>query len=271
MKRPLIQFRTSGDDTSQHGQRTHDKSRMKRILFACAAALLLLICPKIWGQPAVDTAAEKKLIEALLQNESLMDSLINRALMNSYWIKGFEAELAQQYENVTQEKNRWVSTFRMGINFFSVNTQVNANNESVTTAGILPQLGLTLSIDPERFISRKSYIREAQYNVTRAQQQVQHQRRQIRLELVQLFYQYLEMLGVLELRQTAQQTQQEQCILMEEKFKRGEEQMEAVLLNQNALLLTNESVIKAQLQTRKLKQQIEILTNATEGIPSTQP
>jgi hypothetical protein len=37
-----------------------------------------------------------------------------------------------------------------------------------------------------------------------------------------------------------------------------------VLLNQNALVLTNEAVLKAQLQVRKLKREIELLTTATE-------
>lgn len=237
---------------------------MKQIICLLLATLLTLTTSGVMAQATIDVAAERKLIEDILQNEEHLDSLVNRALQNSYWIKGFEAELAQQHENVKQEKNRWVSTFRMGVNFFSINTQVNSNNESVTTAGLLPQLGLTLSIDPERFISRSSYIREAKYNVTRAENQVQHQHRQIRLEIVQLFYQYMETLGILELRQIAQQTQQEQCTLIEAKFKRGEEQMEAVLLNQNALLMTSEAVIKAQLQIRKLKQEINILTSANE-------
>ena len=217
-----------------------------------------------FSQENIDPAQEKKLIESLLTNEAQLDSLVARALQNSYWIQGFEAELAQQHENVLQEKKRWVSSFRMGVNFFSLNTQVNSNNESVTTAGILPQLGLTLSIDPERFISRSSYIREAKLQVTRAHNQVLHQRRQLRVEIVQLFYHYLETLGLLELRLQAQQTQQEQCTLIEAKFKKGEEQLEAVLLNQNALVLTNEAVLKAQLQVRKLKREIELLTTATE-------
>jgi len=241
---------------------------MKQVIYLLITTVLSLATSRAKAQTVTNVAAERKLIEDILQNEVQLDSMVSLALQNSYWIKGFEAELAQQHENVIQEKNRWVSSFRMGINFFSVNTQVNSNNESVTTAGLFPQLGLTLSIDPERFISRSSYIREAKYNVTRTENQVQHQRRQIRLEIVQLFYQYIETLGILELRQTAQQTQQEQCTLIEEKFKRGEEQMEAVLLNQNALLLTSEAVIKAQLQIRKLKQEINILTSATENNPS---
>lgn len=237
---------------------------MKQVICLLITTLLSLTAARVMAQAVTNVVAERKLIEDILQNEAQLDSLVNRALQNSYWIKGFEAELAQQHENVKQEKNRWVSTFRMGVNFFSINTQVNSNNESVTTAGFLPQVGLTLSIDPERFISRSSYIREAKYNVTRAENQVQHQRKQIRLEIVQLFYQYMETLGILELRQIAQQTQQEQCTLIEAKFKRGEEQMEAVLLNQNALLMTSEAVIKAQLQIRKIKQEINILTSANE-------
>lgn len=227
----------------------------------------LLLTGRAGAQTRLDAATGKAWVQSVLQDEALLDSLVTLAWQNSYWIKGFEAELGQQHENVRQEKNRWVSSFRMGVNFFSVNTQVNANNESVTTAGLFPQLGLTLSIDPERFISRSSYIREARLQVVRAENQVLHQRRQLRLEIVQLFYQYLETLGILELREQSQQTQQEQCALLEEKFKRGEVQLEAVLLNQNALALAHEAVLRAEVQAQRIRQEINLLIQPTEGQP----
>lgn len=106
---------------------------MKQVICLLITTLLSLTAARVMAQAVTNVVAERKLIEDILQNEAQLDSLVSRALQNSYWIKGFEAELAQQHENVKQEKNRWVSTFRMGVNFFSINTQVNSNNESVTT------------------------------------------------------------------------------------------------------------------------------------------
>ncbi|MCE2895758.1 MAG: TolC family protein [Flammeovirgaceae bacterium] len=212
----------------------------------------------------VSISAERQRIETILSNESALDSLTENAIKNSYFLKSFEGELVQQYENVIQEKNKWLSTFRLGINFFSVTT-TNINNESVTTAGVLPNIGFTLGLDPEKFINRRSYIREAKQNIVRAENQVKHQRRQVRDEILRLFYQYLETLGILDLRQEANQAQQEHCQVIEEKFKKGEARMEEILLNQSALVLTQESLMKAQIAARKLQQQIRLITEDTES------
>ncbi|MFY8037031.1 MAG: TolC family protein [Cyclobacteriaceae bacterium] len=225
--------------------------------------LLPVLCV---GQPIDPTSvhAERQRIEAILANESALDSLTENAIKNSYYLKSFEGELAQQYENVIQEKNKWLSTFRLGVNFLSVTT-TTVNSESVTTAGVLPNIGFTLGLDPEKFINRRSYIREAKQNIVRAENQLKHQRRQVRDEILRLFYQYLETLGILDLRQEANQTQQEHCQVIEEKFKRGEARMEEVLLNQSALVLTQESLMKAQLAARKLQQQIRLMTGDSEA------
>jgi outer membrane protein TolC len=217
---------------------------------------------------SVDYQRERETIEILLSDASHLDSLVNNALKNSYYVKSFEGELAQQYENVTQEKNKWLSTFRVGINFFSVNTTVNSQDQAVTTAGFMPNFGITLGIDPEKFINRSSYIREAQYNIVRSENQLKHQRRQIRDEILRLYYQYLEALGIMELRDEANETQKEHCTVIEEKFKKGEAAVEEVLLNQSAYVLTKEALFKTQISVRKLKQEILLFTSDTE--PSTQ-
>lgn len=209
-------------------------------------------------------SSEKLRIEALLANEQALDSLTENAIKNSYYVKSFEGELAQQYENVIQEKNKWLNTFRFGVNFLSIAT-TNVNNESVTTAGVLPNIGFTLSLDPEKFINRRSYIREAKQSIVRFENKVKHERRLVRDEILRLFYQYLEALGVMELRQDANQTQQQYCTVIEEKFKRGEARMEEVLLHQSSLVLTQESLMKAQLSVRKLLHQIQIITGDSES------
>jgi outer membrane protein TolC len=228
-------------------------------------AVALFFLPFLGKAQAVDYPQERKIIEMVLASEAALDSITDQALANSYYLKSFEGELAQQYENVRQERNKWLSTFRLGINFFSVNTTTNGQDQSVTTAGLLPNLGLTLGIDPEKFINRGSYIREAQYNVVRSDNQLRHQRRQIRDEILRLYYQYLEQLSLTELHDEANQTQLAHTILMEEKFKKGEATLDEVLLNQSAYVLTQESLLKSQIGLRKLRHQIRLFTSSTEA------
>lgn len=238
---------------------------MQRLKYLLYFLLLVMVALSDSVAQSIDYRKERETIEVLLSRQEYLDSLIDNALKNSYYLKSFEGELAQQYENVKQERNKWLSTFRMGVNFFSVNTSVNAQDQSVTTAGVLPNLGLTLGIDPEKFINRKSYIREAQYNIVRSENQLKHQRRQIRDEILRLYYQYLEVLGIIELREEANETQRENCAVIEEKFKKGEARMEEVLVNQSAYVLTRESLLKSQLMIQKLKQEIELFTTDTEA------
>ncbi|HQQ95795.1 MAG TPA: TolC family protein [Cyclobacteriaceae bacterium] len=210
-------------------------------------------------------------IEILLSNESAIDSLVNLAITNSYAINGYKAELLQQHENVRQERTRWLSTFRLGINFFSMTTSVNSLDQSITRVGVLPNLGFNLTVDPEKFINRSSYIREAQQNVVRAENQVSNQRKMLRTEIVGLFYTYLESLGILELRTSASQNMAEQCLLIEEKFKKGEGRMEDLLNSQNALVLARESLLKAQLNVRRLRKEINILISDSEAYFTERP
>ncbi|MEQ8687099.1 MAG: TolC family protein [Imperialibacter sp.] len=237
---------------------------MRLFIFICLLSPLTA-----FAQQEIDVAREIELVEVLLTNEAAIDSLVDLALVNSYYLKSFDAELAQQYENVKQEKNKWLSTFRMGINFFSLNTSVDGQNQSVTTAGVLPNLGITLGIDPEKFINRRSYIREAEYNIVRAENSLKNQRKAVRTQVVDIFYAYLEALGIAQLRISANQTQSEQVTLVTERFRKGEAGMEEVLLIQNGMNLTQEAVLKSELAVRKIRRQISIMISDTEAASAT--
>ncbi|WOK04285.1 TolC family protein [Imperialibacter roseus] len=237
---------------------------MRLFIFIC-----LLSPMTVFARQEIDVAKEIELVEVLLSNEAAIDSLVELALVNSYYLKSFDSELAQQYENVKQEKNKWLSTFRMGINFFSLNTSLDGQNQSVTTAGLLPNLGITLGIDPEKFINRRSYIREAEYNIVRAENSLKNQRKAVRTQVVDIFYTYLEALGIAQLRISANQTQSEQVTLVTERFRKGEAGMEEVLLTQNGMNLTQEAVLKAELSVRKIRRQISIMISDTEAASAT--
>ncbi len=237
---------------------------MKKVNYVSLMIFLTTAGLAAYGQ-SQDFKTEKESVEMLLDSEATLDSLTDNAIKNSYLLKSFEGELSQEYENVKQEKNKWLSTFRLGVNFFSLNTSVNAQDQSVTTAGVLPNLGLTLGIDPEKFINRQSYIREAKYNVIQAENQLKNQRRQTRDEIIRFYYLYLEALGIVELRDAANQMQIERCVIMEERFRKGEAQMDEVLQHQSAYVLTQEALLKARIAARKIKKEIELFTSDTES------
>jgi len=86
----------------------------------------------------------------------------------------------------------------------------------------------------------------------------------LRKEIVGLYYQYLEALGIILLREEAKQYQQQQVTLLEERFKKGEGRLEDLLNNQGALALASEALLRAQLAVKKIKQEIIVITSDTE-------
>jgi outer membrane protein TolC len=102
-------------------------------------------------------------------------------------------------------------------------------------------------------------------NVTRAESQVNHQRRMLRAEIINLYFQYIEALGIIELREAANQNQLEQYRLVEERFKKGESRLEDLLSTQAAVALASEALLKAQLSARKVKHQISLITTDSEN------
>ena len=210
---------------------------------------------------AQDVKEEIANIESILNNEVIIDSLVAVAIRESYLLKSYDAERLQQEENVLQEKRKWLSSLRFGVNFFNVNTTIDENNNSVTSAGLLPNLGLTIGIDPEKIINRKSYVREAQYDVKRAENRIETTKREIKGLIIDLYYKYLEALKIVEIRQNSYETQLQQVTLLEEKFKNGQSRLDELLNVQSALNLSEESVMKARLSAEKLLKQIELFIN----------
>lgn len=188
-----------------------------------------------------------------------IDSLFTIAIANSPWIKTYEMDYRRTAEDLKQEKKKWLSTFRLGINFFSLTTTVNGNDQSVTTAGLLPNVGLNLGIDPEKFINRGSYLREANYNLERSGFQLQHQLRGLRDEVTIAYFRNKEAKLIYQLRMEANQTQEATCIVLKEKYRRGEIGINDYLLAENGLILTKEALLKATLELNKIQHQLQTL------------
>lgn len=90
------------------------------------------------------------------------------------------------------------------------------------------------------------------------------QQRETRTMLMELFYQYLEMLNTLEIRENMWQSQQELYRFTEQKFRNGEKSMEELLLIQSGLLVAEEGLMKAKVHAQKIRQEIYLLTHDME-------
>ncbi len=236
-------------------------------------SIVMIICLAVGnacrGQDTTDYQYEKQLIQILLKDEHTLDSIVDRTLNNSYTLKSLQAEVTQKQEALTQSKRSWLSSFIVGVNVFSQSTAFDETTQtSVTTAGFLPNMGVSLNVNPEKLVNLKSNARMARQDIVRAENAMKEQRRALRVFIVGKYYEYLEALSVLELRYNTYETQRESKIQAQQKFKRGEATYEEVLLAQNGLINAEESLMKAEIFTKKLKKELQLYTSDSEA---TQP
>ncbi|MEM9831700.1 MAG: TolC family protein [Bacteroidota bacterium] len=228
--------------------------------------LLCLIPQWGWGQDSVDYQLDKQLIEILLNDESALDSIVDQMLTHSYLLKSAQAELVQKQEAWSQTKRSWLSTFVIGVNIYSQNTSFDeATQTSVTTAGVLPNLGVALNINPEKLVNLRSNARVALQDVVRTENAIKEQRRTLKTFIVGKYYEYLEAINVLEFRYNTYESQRELEIQTRQEFERGEATYDEVLLAQNGLINTEESVIRAEVLVKKLKREIDLYTTDSEA------
>jgi len=233
-------------------------------------SIILIICLAVGnvcrGQDTTDYQYEKQLIQILLQDEHALDSIVDRALNNSYTLKSLQAEVTQKQEALAQSKRSWLSSFIVGVNVFSQSTAFDETTQtSVTTAGFLPNMGVSLNVNPEKLVNLKSNARIARQDIIRAENAMKEQRRALRVFIVGKYYEYMEALNVLELRYNTYETQRESQLQAQQKFKRGEATYEEVLLAQNGLINAEESLMKAEIFTKKLKKEIQLYTSDSEA------
>lgn len=228
--------------------------------------LLLILAYPCRGQDTTSYQQEKQLIEILIRDEAALDTVVERMLENSYVLRSMQAEILQKQEALSQSKRSWLSSFIVGVNLFSQSTVFDEETRtSVTTAGVLPNLGVSLNVNPEKLINMRSNTRIAEQDITRAENALKEQKRALRVFIIGKYYEYLEALNVLELRYNTYESQRELEIQAQQKFERGEATYDEVLLAQNGLINAKEAMIKAEIFTRKLKQEIQFYTSDSEA------
>lgn len=202
--------------------------------------------------------SEIQRVTAVLEGNEVLDSLVQLAIKNSNLLAALEEDVKIYSEEYLQKKRLWYSSFRLGVNIFSASTTTDAFNESVTTVGLLPNVGLSLTIDPERLVNRKSYMRQSENKRQHAAFIVEDTKQVLKKKLVGEYYQYLTYLETITIRQKLVQNRQEQVQLHSSSFKSGESTYEQIVLANHQVHLAEESLMKAVMDARGKKRELEI-------------
>lgn len=184
-----------------------------------------------------------------MYHRMMADSLAKIALTNTPEIDQQDFELAIREEKIKREKLGWLSSFRMGLQFLSVDQDYD---NGITTVGVLPNLGVSLQLDFERFFTTPSRIRSARYESEIIKLE------KTRLEKVRVnqisafYYNYVLQIEKTQIRFTTLQTVKEQGLLVQERFKNGETDLNTYLNSVNAIDNAKEAFYDTKIEAEKL-------------------
>lgn len=195
----------------------------------------------------------------IIKDPVILDSLVQRVNEHSGLLKAFDEEMGMYDEEIAQKKRNWISSFRLGLNIISADTYAGYNNESITDVGVLPNLGVTLSIDPEKFINRKSYVRQATNKRQRSYYLQQDHKQLLKKEILGLYYDYLMMLEGIVLKEHTLNTRKQHLEVMEIEFRGGTAKYDELLVVQNQYNLWEAEYSKSRIQALKKKSEIEVM------------
>ena len=195
----------------------------------------------------------------IINNHSILDSLVARVHEHSNLLMAFDQEIGMYEEEIIQKKRNWITSFRVGLNIFSAETYSGNNNESITNVGILPNLGVSLSIDPENFVNRKSYVRQATNKQQRSYHLQQDHKQRLKKEILGLYYDYLLMLEGLVLKEQTLNTRKQHLDYMEIEFRGGTVSYDQLLSVQNQYNLWITEFSKSRIQALKKRSEIEVM------------
>lgn len=223
---------------------------------------LIIIHINSFGQDTyTNLNAEQEMMEVtkILEDESILDSLCNQAIQNSNLLKAINQEMIMYEEEILQKKRLWYSSFRFGVNIFSANTTINSNDQSQTTLGFLPTLGITMTIDPEKLANRGSYIRQSESKRQYSAYMHAETRQDIKGEIRNMYFDYLSMLETTHLRKQALDTRLQWEQYVENQVKIGQNTYDQLLSISNQVYLASEAYVSAKISATKKKNEIEVL------------
>lgn len=206
-----------------------------------------------------DQMKEIMKVTHILHDEQILDSLVNRIYSNSGLLKSFGEEILMYEEEKQQKKRNWVSSFRFGVNIFSAQTTLDGQDQSITTYGVLPNIGLTMAMDPEKMVNRRSYIRQAENKRNRSYYLQQDHKQRLKKEILGHYYDYLSLLESVVIKEKTLETRKQHVQAMQVEFRNGDTDIQQVLIVENQVHLMEEDLMKANLLALRKQSEIEVL------------
>ena len=213
------------------------------------------------GQEATFDASEELMeIQALLISESEMDTIVNKVLRSSYRLKGMTEQIAALNEQKKLESKNWMRSFTIGVNMFGYNVIPSSiDNTSTTQFSVLSNASVTLLINPYDLFGQKNQTKRAQHRVKQHEMMWEDMRREIKIFITQKFLDYQSALEAYILNENNLMISNELKHVADQEFKRGlmsnteyNQILGGVMENRMSLLETENTVMK-------LKFEIEIL------------
>ncbi|MBV6645096.1 MAG: TolC family protein [Cyclobacteriaceae bacterium] len=198
-------------------------------------------------------------VSAIINNETILDSLVVSAHKASGLLRAFDEEIGMYEEEILQKRRNWVNSFRFGINIFSASTSYSSDNESITTLGVLSNVGLSLVIDPEKIVNRGSYVRQAQRKRDRSAMLRKDHQQRIKGAILNHYYHYLSMLECLVLQEHTLNTRKQHLAFMEVEFRNGTATYDQLLVVQNQYNLWEEQYVKSRIGAMRKRREIEVI------------
>ena len=198
-------------------------------------------------------------VTSILHSGKTLDSITSKVIDNSGVLKALNEEMKMYEEEMLQKKRNWVSSFRFGVNLFSANTVAGPEDQSITTLGVLPNVGVTLSVDPEKLVNRNSYVRQAKHKLNRSKYLREDHNQRLKKEIINHYYEYLTLLESILLQENTLNTRKQHLYAVEVAFKNGNLEYSDVMVVENQYNLWLEQVTNTRIQVMRKKQEIQIL------------
>lgn len=178
----------------------------------------------------------------------MADSIAKMSLLNSPEISQQEYELKIKEEKIRREKMGWLSSFKMGLQFLSIDQNYNAGTTSV---GILPSLGVSLQIDFERFFTTPSNVRSARHESSIIKLEIDKIINTRETRMMATYYDYVLLIEQTNTRFTTLQTIKDQSKLIEERFRNGETDLDTYLNSVSSVDNAKEAFYETKIASEK--------------------
>ncbi len=233
----------------------------KKLYFILFVLALLLLKTTVKAQEnKFDASKELTQVQALLISEAEMDTLVDKVLKSSYKLKMSEAAIASLQEEKKIESRSWMRSLTVGVNMFGYNVTPSTLEESSTTQlSVLSNASVTLLISPFELIGQKNRIKRAQYRVARQEMVLENTRREIKIYVTNKFLDYQAALEAYILNENNLMISNELKHVADQDFKRGVISNSEYNLILAGVMQNRMNLLETENRVMKLKFELEIL------------